>query len=260
MILLGYYSHVKGDDFKTSNFRQTITSFPIYSGVGGRFDLGISRDDSCVQFRHAVSWHGGPTVQMIKCRLIYTDPPILQIFMINVKHLVNDVYQSALATARLSTELLDSAVPDSDPTVGEAGSEAVRAAVADAVESGSGSAVLANNHPKSPKEKEKEKDPETMLLSAVVSALMSWGIDPSVDLTCEKFLGLRRPRGCLTLGTRGSGGNLSLLAPTADPRACWTVSSVMSAMRLLAIVSLVRSLLSVKGEKYCALCVGVWMG
>ncbi|CAG8543504.1 13127_t:CDS:10 [Ambispora leptoticha] len=97
------------------------------------------------------------------------------------------------------------------------------------------------------------------VVQGLVSALMSWDINPSLDSICIQRLGLRKPVDSITFGLRGANGNLSIAAPSRHRILLWQISSNMTATYLLAIVGLIRSFLSMKGglrnlrlEKYAS--------
>ncbi|KAL1917014.1 uncharacterized protein VTP21DRAFT_5212 [Calcarisporiella thermophila] len=89
---------------------------------------------------------------------------------------------------------------------------------------------------------------ESQTLRALVSALVTWNTDEEVDKICSEKLSITRPSRTVTVGLRGANGYFSVLSPCyADGKACWCVSGNMSAMRLLSIIAVTRSLLSVQG-------------
>ncbi|CAG8592588.1 8778_t:CDS:10 [Ambispora gerdemannii] len=89
------------------------------------------------------------------------------------------------------------------------------------------------------------------VVQGLVSALMSWDINHSLDRICIQRLGLRKPADSITFGIRGANGNLSIAAPSKHRKLLWQISANMTATHLLSIIGLIRSFLSMKGlDKY----------
>ncbi|KAI9288164.1 hypothetical protein BC943DRAFT_273603 [Umbelopsis sp. AD052] len=85
------------------------------------------------------------------------------------------------------------------------------------------------------------------LYATIVSALMSWGIDEKLENTCVDRLGLQRLGPEVTVGLRGVEGNFSFMIPSKDETTYWKTSPILTASRLMAVVTLVRSMLTVSG-------------
>lgn len=102
----------------------------------------------------------------------------------------------------------------------------------------------------------------------VLSLVHSWGLDPKLDLVCEKELGMLRPAVPISFGVLSKGGYMSLLLPTwqnsilmnkkkyaeikilADLNRLftsslhWELSATMTSNHLLAMVALSNTLMS----------------
>ncbi|KAM3583827.1 hypothetical protein VKS41_003798 [Umbelopsis sp. WA50703] len=92
------------------------------------------------------------------------------------------------------------------------------------------------------------KDPDcAQLYTAIVSALMSWGIEEKLDNTCVERLGLERLNPEVTIGLRGVEGKFSFLIPSKDESSFWKISPILTASRLMMIVTLLKSMLSISG-------------
>ncbi|KAJ3078094.1 hypothetical protein HK102_004739, partial [Quaeritorhiza haematococci] len=103
----------------------------------------------------------------------------------------------------------------------------------------------------------------SVLVQAIFSAIMSWGVDAEIDRVCVERFGLREPGRHATFGIRGANGYLSILAPTvsadglggnkeqgdagAAGHAEWCISPTLTGSRLLNIMALTRSVLYMKG-------------
>lgn len=87
--------------------------------------------------------------------------------------------------------------------------------------------------------------PDTNLVGALFSCIMSWGMDESLDEFCVKELKLVKP-GAGTIGCRGAGGYVSFPVPSSSttPQSDWFYSNTLTAQRLLTIVAMVRSLVT----------------
>eukprot|EP00945_MAST-04E_sp_MAST-4E-sp1_P001878 g1878.t1 len=82
---------------------------------------------------------------------------------------------------------------------------------------------------------------------AVVSYLLSWGLDEDIDNSCFTQLGLTKPdcSDLVSYALRGAGGALTLTFPkTTYELKRWNISPEMSALHSLALVSLFMSLMS----------------
>ncbi|RUP48400.1 hypothetical protein BC936DRAFT_144618 [Jimgerdemannia flammicorona] len=112
--------------------------------------------------------------------------------MINIKHLVNDVYHSTLSSIRPSVDISE---PAGEEVIG------TPTPTTSTEPSTSTSFTILKASQGAPRDQEKRAD--TSVVSTVVAALMSWGIDQAIDQTCERSLGLGRPAANLTFGVRG---------------------------------------------------------
>lgn len=83
-------------------------------------------------------------------------------------------------------------------------------------------------------------------IKAILSCMMTWGLDAALDKMCIEDLGISKSSK-LSLGFKSAGGVTSLILPSKDSQSIWTISPTVSAHLLLCITALVRSLLSVRG-------------
>lgn len=94
--------------------------------------------------------------------------------------------------------------------------------------------------------------PDSDIVQAIFSSIMSWGLQNDIDTLCKEKLGLQ-PRGLhVTMGLRGANGSFSLLAPSKKPsREFWNLSGTFNGSRLLNVIALSHSVLSTIGfEEY----------
>ena len=87
---------------------------------------------------------------------------------------------------------------------------------------------------------------------AVVSYLLSWGLDANVDAMCLKELGLKAPdlSESVSYALRGAGSALTMSFPKKSSGLNrWRLSPEMSALHSLALVSLFMSLMSTQSRK-----------
>ena len=91
--------------------------------------------------------------------------------------------------------------------------------------------------------------PDPNIVQTLFSVLLSWGIDANLDETCQKMLGLVKPMNCICLGMRGAGGYLNFPFPAKQRNKWqdWNISGHFSAQRLLGIMSLMKSVMSISG-------------
>ncbi|KAG9297892.1 hypothetical protein G9A89_000055 [Geosiphon pyriformis] len=179
----------------------------------------------------------------------------LHIFMINIKQLINDIYHYHVsALGSFSFNKTNGVMVETD----ERGREFDEK---DGTQSKIFSWTTTSQIPNAPQSSNStlysQLEPESGALGAsvvqgLVSALMSWEIDGSLDKICVERLGLKKPINNITFGIRGANGNLSIAAPSCQPgKSIWQISPAMTAIHLLSIVGLTRSFLSMKGlEKY----------
>jgi WD40 repeat protein len=87
--------------------------------------------------------------------------------------------------------------------------------------------------------------PDTDLVGALFSCIMSWGLSEDLDQFCVSELNLRVPsKG--SIGVRGAGGYLAFPIMSKEHTALsdWCYSSSQTAQRLLTIVATIRSLVA----------------
>ncbi|KAJ3159142.1 hypothetical protein HDU86_002044 [Geranomyces michiganensis] len=89
--------------------------------------------------------------------------------------------------------------------------------------------------------------PDMDVVQSIFEAMLSWGIDKEKDALFKERAELRPPGSHIAFGMRGATGQLSFMAPQKSPAADWTMSSTVSAARLLNIVSLARALFTARG-------------
>ncbi|RIB08802.1 hypothetical protein C2G38_1982301 [Gigaspora rosea] len=163
--------------------------------------------------------------------------------MINVKQLINDIYHyhvsqigSRVNTPVISTEDFDEK-PDKFSKIFSWSTN------------GASQQCITSSSPSISETETQAIDASTVQI--LVSALMTWGIDNSLDRVCSEKLGLKKPSNQVSFGLRGFNGNLSVAAPSNDHREFWKISQTMTAAHLLSIVGLTRPFLLMKGlEKY----------
>jgi hypothetical protein len=92
--------------------------------------------------------------------------------------------------------------------------------------------------------------PDSDIVQAIFSSILSWGLDIEIDNLCKEKLGLQ-PRGLhVTMGLRGANGSFSLLAPSKKPsREFWNLSGTFNGSRLLNVIALSHSVLSTRGSE-----------
>ncbi|KAH6566901.1 hypothetical protein BASA50_002582 [Batrachochytrium salamandrivorans] len=91
--------------------------------------------------------------------------------------------------------------------------------------------------------------PDSVMTHAVLSALLSWDLDPVSDRLCTDKFDLYPPSSSTTVGFRGANGFLSFPVPSrmglkASILNGWSMSGAASASRLITIMSLCKSVLS----------------
>ncbi|CAI2168335.1 5427_t:CDS:10 [Funneliformis geosporum] len=172
----------------------------------------------------------------------------VQVFIINVKQLINDIYHYHVSQFGSKHNNLNGSngINEDFDEKPSTMSKIFSWTTAGASQSSSSVASIP-----SPTETE-TKAIDASIVQVIVSALMTWGIDSSVDKICTEKLGLKKPSSQVTFGLRGANGNLTIAVPSPnDGTAAWKISQTMSASRLLSIIGLIRSFLSMKGlEKY----------
>ncbi|KAJ3010098.1 UNVERIFIED_CONTAM: hypothetical protein HDU68_002329, partial [Siphonaria sp. JEL0065] len=80
------------------------------------------------------------------------------------------------------------------------------------------------------------------LVRGILSAVMSWGLDPNLDSLCRNAFELCAPESdVVAVGNRGASGYISVPIP-GTPALEWGLSPTMSASRMLQIVSLLKTM------------------
>ncbi|RIA87577.1 WD40-repeat-containing domain protein [Glomus cerebriforme] len=168
----------------------------------------------------------------------------LQIFTINIKQLINDIYHYHVSQLGSKPNFTNGIIEDFDEKPSTM-SKIFSWTTGGAVQSSSVAST-------SPSAELETKAIDASTVQVIVSTLMTWEIDSSLDKLCAEKLGLKKPLNRVTFGLRGANGNMSFSAPSPDDGAAiWKISQTMTASLLLSIVGLTRSFLSMKGlEKY----------
>ncbi|CAO3669477.1 unnamed protein product [Umbelopsis ramanniana] len=154
--------------------------------------------------------------------------PFIQVFAVNLRHLVSNMRSDAKNALQSSA---------SNGTAGHFGFSEEDSHIAD----------LVPDDTQSVDWNTAKDSVRAQLYATIVSALMSWGIDEKLENTCVDRLGLQRLGAEVTVGLRGVEGNFSFLIPSKDETTYWKTSPILTASRLMAVVTLVRSMLTVSG-------------
>ncbi|KAJ3276102.1 hypothetical protein HDV01_006272 [Terramyces sp. JEL0728] len=242
------------------NHSQSVTGFvQVPPEVGGKYKtstLSIARDNSVglihLEEKTSVSFVGHKNkICAVYWRtvdhylmMIHYSTPIVAVALINVKKLIDEMYNGE--------QILNS--QDTSPTGSINGSPAFeRAKLAPAPTEKHHNPIhylqkkLTHTKPEAKVEPSvaiesaRGSRPDHVLASNLFSSIISWGIDSELDNICSNELKLSKPHQ-LTI----AGGYLSFpiqQAPT-NPRIDWTYSPNLSAQRLLTIIALLRSFVS----------------
>ncbi|RCH93476.1 hypothetical protein CU098_005860 [Rhizopus stolonifer] len=114
---------------------------------------------------------------------------------------------------------------------------------------------LDKNNPSDTPESQTKRDEELMekaieLITSLVSIITSWDINEAFEALCSQFVEPKRKVSHnISYGLKGSNGNLSIIAPVKHERDAWTISSSLSATRLLSISLLSKVILSMAGQE-----------
>nr|CAG8446960.1 8682_t:CDS:10 [Entrophospora candida] len=190
------------------------------------------------------------------------------VFLINIKQLINDIYhyhvsqigsKSSRSTETTTAGMMNEEFDEKPISISKifswtTNSSATRSAPNLLLSSTtpSSSSISSPSSNLIQQQQSECKAIDARIVQAIVSSLMSWGNDPTLDGICIEKLGLKTPSDQLTFGSKGTNGNLSIVAPyPKDGKSVWRISHTMTAAHLLSIVGLTRSFLSMKGlEKY----------
>ncbi|KAI9472282.1 MAG: hypothetical protein EXX96DRAFT_597308 [Benjaminiella poitrasii] len=97
---------------------------------------------------------------------------------------------------------------------------------------------------------EEVRDKRIELMSAIMSIVNSWHISEALEDICSKTLSLtKNTHPNISFGLKGANGNLSILAPLNNEKEAWTISSSMTANRLLSIALLAKAALFIADEE-----------
>ncbi|CAG8628332.1 9010_t:CDS:10 [Cetraspora pellucida] len=166
-----------------------------------------------------------------------------QIFMINVKQLITDIYHYHVSQigSKVDAPVVNAEDFDEKPDK--------FSKIFSWSTNGASHQCITSSLPSASELQDQAIDASSV--QVIVSALMTWGIDNSLDRICLEKLGLKKPSEHVSFGLRGYNGNLSIAAPSYDHHEAWKISQTMTATHLLSIVSLTRPFLLMKGlEKY----------
>ncbi|KAI8919270.1 hypothetical protein DFJ77DRAFT_427879 [Powellomyces hirtus] len=89
--------------------------------------------------------------------------------------------------------------------------------------------------------------PDMDVVQSIFEALLTWGVDKEQDAVFQERAELSPPGDHIAFGMRGASGHLSFMAPSKQPGSHWTVSSSVSAARLLNIFALARAIFVARG-------------
>ncbi|TPX62514.1 hypothetical protein PhCBS80983_g00232 [Powellomyces hirtus] len=89
--------------------------------------------------------------------------------------------------------------------------------------------------------------PDMDVVQSIFEALLTWGVDKEQDAVFQERAELSPPGDHIAFGMRGANGHLSFMAPSKQPGSQWTVSSSVSAARLLNIFALARAIFVARG-------------
>ncbi|KAG1455984.1 hypothetical protein G6F46_007924 [Rhizopus delemar] len=88
------------------------------------------------------------------------------------------------------------------------------------------------------------------LIATVVSVITSWNINEAFEVLCSRSVKLTKEFSSnISYGLKGANGNLSILAPVKHEREIWTISSSLTAIRLLSISLLAKVVISMAGQE-----------
>ncbi|KAG1156532.1 hypothetical protein G6F37_007520 [Rhizopus arrhizus] len=88
------------------------------------------------------------------------------------------------------------------------------------------------------------------LIATLVSVITSWNINEAFEVLCSRSVKLTKKFSSnISYGLKGANGNLSILAPVKHEREIWTISSSLTAIRLLSISLLAKVVISMAGQE-----------
>ncbi|CAO3613085.1 unnamed protein product [Mucor hiemalis] len=191
---------------------------------------------------------------------LHTSNSFAQVFTFNIRRLVHDLYSKVSLLA--GTKDNRSAYPILKPSVSSSSYDAVvpdtltfRPDKDDPLDISSdqhvglGEDVTSDNEYGTRNRKEL-RDKKMELIAAVVSTIASWNINEAFEEICCNSLKLSKGiNSNISFGLKGANGNLSILAPLKSEREAWTVSSSMTANRLLSIALLAKAVVSMAGQE-----------
>lgn len=166
-----------------------------------------------------------------------------QVFTFNVRRLSQSVKISASSLQELGAlPLLKTSISSSSSTFDPILPEVI-------------ASRLDKNNPSDTPESQTKRDEELMekaieLIASLVSIITSWDINEAFEALCSQFVEPKRKVSHnISYGLKGSNGNLSIIAPVKHERDAWTISSSLSATRLLSISLLSKVILSMAGQE-----------
>ncbi|CAG8601908.1 990_t:CDS:10, partial [Dentiscutata erythropus] len=239
-LLLLYYSDESAYIWQT----QTSELYQIVKGSTAREMIEDKTwQTSTVSPQNHMSYTNDKVKALSSVNLQKNGSSDFQVFMINIKQLINDIYHyhvsqigSGVNSPGINAEDFD----EKQDKFSKIFSWSIN---------GASRQYIASSSPSISETETQAIDASSV--QVLVSALMTWGIENSLDQICLEKLGLKKPSNKIAFGLRGFNGNLSVAAPSDDHSEFWKISQMMTAAHLLSIVGLTRPFLLMKGlEKY----------
>jgi hypothetical protein len=130
--------------------------------------------------------------------MILTGTTVLQVFTINIKQLINDIYHYHVSQFGSKSNHSNGIVEDFDEKPSK-----VSKIFSWTTGRTSQSSIVTSAPPLTEPETKETKVIDASIVQVIVSSLMTWGIDGSLDKLCAEKLGLRKPSTRITFGLRG---------------------------------------------------------
>jgi hypothetical protein len=127
--------------------------------------------------------------------MIMTGTTVLQVFTINVKQLINDIYHYHVSQFGSKSNRTNGMAEDFDEK------PSTVSKIFSWTTGGASQSSLVTSTPLLTEPETKAID--ASIVQVIVSALMTWGIDNSLDKLCVEKLGLKKPSTRITFGLRG---------------------------------------------------------
>ncbi|RHZ79438.1 hypothetical protein Glove_146g51 [Diversispora epigaea] len=233
---------------ESAHFWQT-NNLELHQTVTGPAARELIKDNNWITSSvpsNGVTFNGNNPLSSFQMNSQINNTIPLQIFTINIKQLINDIYHyhvSPFGSKMNNRTIVQTEDFDEKPNP--------LSKIFSWTTNGTSQSSVSASSP-SPVPEQESRAIDSSIVQVIMSALMSWNIDDSLDKICFEKLGLKKPSPNVSIGLRGANGNLSIVAPFLDDsHAVWKVSQTSTATRLLSIVGLTRSFLSMKGlDKY----------